>query len=131
MATARPKITCLPSCRVAGGECEPVLQQHFELILWCLLVDQSMAGVVAQLAAPLVVGQFGAGLMASSPGRPSEDEADPSIAGESRCCQYRSRKIVNNRGEERGGEQPRLDDLVDGTRRPWVAGPAATSVSEL
>jgi hypothetical protein len=44
----------------------PVLQQHFELILF-RLVDQVAAGVVEQLAASLVVGQFGAGLVASSP----------------------------------------------------------------
>ena len=45
----------------------PVLQQHFWLIFGRGVGDHPVAGVVVQLAAASVVGQFRAGLVAASP----------------------------------------------------------------
>jgi hypothetical protein len=43
--------------------------------------------MVEQFAASLVVGQLGAGLVTSSPGRPAEGEDDRSIVDEKGRCQ--------------------------------------------
>jgi hypothetical protein len=45
----------------------PVLQQHFSLIFGRGVGDHRVAGVVAQLTAALVMGQFRTGLVAAPP----------------------------------------------------------------
>jgi hypothetical protein len=66
---------------------EPVLQQHFWLIFGRGVGDHPVAGVVVQLAAAPVVGQFRAGLVAASPARPPQDEPESPIDAENGRCQ--------------------------------------------